>query len=60
MDTDRDSLPDWTAIVDGKLSTSLIAFDDDIDGDGKTNILDENPFVPYRHKKRSVIKGEAM
>lgn len=42
-DSDRDGLPDWSAVIDGKLSTVLYPADDDIDGDGRPNVFDPRP-----------------
>jgi len=43
-DSDRDGLPDWTAVIDGRLSPTLYPNDEDIDGDGIQNIFDPDPF----------------
>lgn len=44
IDTDGDGIGDWTAIVDGMPSRILYPLDDDIDGDGIINLLDEDPY----------------
>lgn len=44
LDTDADGIPDWGAIVDGKLSLVLPPLDEDIDGDGTPNVTDPAPF----------------
>ncbi len=44
LDTDRNGLPDWTAIVDGRPSRTLFPLDPDIDGDGLPNLVDPDPY----------------
>lgn len=44
QDTNGDQKPDWTAVIDGRFSTLLFPFDEDIDGDGIENVLDPDPF----------------
>lgn len=46
FDTDKDGTPDWTALIDGSISDVLYPNDDDMDGDGVTNILDPDPLNP--------------
>jgi hypothetical protein len=51
QDSDADTTPDWTNIVDGRRSAVLIPLDQDIDGDGVTNILDAQPFFRSTHDR---------
>lgn len=44
-DTDRDGIPDWSAIIDHQPANILFAADPDQDGDGLTNMYDPQPLV---------------
>lgn len=46
QDTDRDGIPDWSALIDGQPSAVLYPQDEDIDGDGTLNVLDPAPYDP--------------
>jgi hypothetical protein len=67
LDTDGDSVPDWTAVADGRPSQVLFPLDPDIDGDGLPNILDPDPYRPNPNfisdsgkvPKHLRIKGES-
>jgi hypothetical protein len=52
QDTDHDGIPDWSAVIDQRISRVLYPQDDDIDGDGSANILDPDPF-------RAAVKNTA-
>ncbi len=52
MDTDGDGLGDWTPIIDGKLSKILYPLDDDIDGDGLSNVFDPDPMRPDKSSRQ--------
>ncbi|MBY0314747.1 MAG: hypothetical protein K2Q26_04470 [Bdellovibrionales bacterium] len=43
MDTDKDGIADWTAVVDQKPSRTIYPLDPDMDGDGIPNIFDSQP-----------------
>ncbi|MBI2520924.1 MAG: hypothetical protein HYV97_10920 [Bdellovibrio sp.] len=44
LDTNKNGIPDWTALVDGRPSRSLFPLDPDIDGDGLLNLIDPDPY----------------
>lgn len=46
MDLDKDGLQDWTAVVDGRLTTVLAPAEDDMDGDGLVGAFDPHPLTP--------------
>ncbi|RYZ81589.1 MAG: hypothetical protein EOP04_23670, partial [Proteobacteria bacterium] len=56
QDTDRDGIPDWSALTNGTPAFILEPLDLDIDGDGVENVLDPEPF--NRKIKRSVGQSE--
>ena len=43
QDSDADGVADWTAVIDGRLSSTLYPLDEDMDGDGVANVLDPQP-----------------
>lgn len=43
LDTNKNGIPDWTAIIDNQPTKVLFPGEDDIDGDGVTNVLDSDP-----------------
>jgi hypothetical protein len=51
LDHDRDGIKDWTATYDGQTSSVLFPLDDDMDGDGIVNVLDEAPLDARRPSK---------
>lgn len=53
MDTNRNGIPDWTAIVDHQPSKILFPEDPDQDGDGIINVLDPDPLSSTIEKKIS-------
>jgi len=44
LDTNKNGIPDWTALVDGRPSRTLFPLDPDIDGDGVPNLFDPDPY----------------
>lgn len=56
MDTDKDGTPDWTAIVDRKVSALLYPYDADIDGDGIENVLDADPMLKSASLETQAVK----
>ena len=52
-DTDRDGIPDWSAIVDHQPAKTLFPADPDQDGDGLTNMLDPQPLIINRYEVRT-------
>jgi len=44
LDTNKNGVPDWTALVDGRPGRTIFPLDPDIDGDGIINILDPDPY----------------
>lgn len=55
IDTDKNGIPDWTALVDGRPSKVLFPLDPDIDGDGIPNILDPNPYGDKDETSKEII-----
>lgn len=51
QDTNGNGFPDWTAIIDNQPAKVLYPGEDDIDGDGITNILDPDPLSKDRFSK---------
>ncbi len=43
IDTNKNGIPDWTAIVDNEPTRILYPQDPDMDGDGSSNVLDPSP-----------------
>ncbi len=46
LDSNKNGVPDWSAISDRMPATSLFPQDPDQDGDGVLNVLDSNPLTP--------------
>lgn len=55
LDSDKDGIADWTAIVDGKPSRILFPQDIDLDGDGINNVMDSNPYELNKKKEELSI-----
>ncbi len=51
LDHDQDGIKDWTATYDGQTNSVLFPFDEDMDGDGTVNVLDEAPLDSSRPSK---------
>jgi len=60
QDTDGDGLPDWQAQIDRRPSAVLFPADDDIDGDGTSNLLDPAPFDPAKKGDGSRIPAHLV
>lgn len=45
-DSDKDGIPDWSALADGMPASVLYPRDEDLDGDGIPNLLDPAPWNP--------------
>ncbi len=54
-DTDRDGVPDWSAIIDHQPAKILFAADPDQDGDGLTNMYDPQPLVKNQNVETAQV-----
>lgn len=54
FDTNKNGIPDWSAISDFQPATNLYPQDPDQDGDGIINILDPNPLKAERNPAQAI------
>jgi hypothetical protein len=57
LDMNKNGLPDWTSLVEGRVSSVMYPNDEDMDGDGVDNVLDPDPIDPKVSRSRLAPNG---